>query len=314
VIGVSARPSVGIAIVNWNSGEQLRDCLASIASADWQDAALTAIVVVDNASTDGSADGLDPLPLTVDVVRNPANHGFAAACNQAAAGINADYLLFLNPDTLVERHTISAAVTCLESAGHASAGIVGVQLVDGEGSISRSCARFPTPWSMASKALGLDRMLPSFCRSYLMTDWDHTSSREVDHVMGAFYLVRSSIFRALGGFDPGFFMYFEDLDFSLRARHAGWRSLYFASVRACHRGGGASEQVKATRLFYSLRSRLHYARKHFSRPAAWCLARCALWLEPAVRLAACATGRSPTGFRDTLDAYRMLRQDTRATR
>ncbi len=298
--------------MNWNAGGQLRACLASIAASDWARVAPPLVVVVDNASTDGSADGLaEASRLSVDVIRNRENRGFAAACNQAARRIDADCILFLNPDTLVERTSIPAAVALLDDPARASIGIVGIQLVGDDGIVSRSCARFPTPWSTASRALGLDRLAPSLFPGYLMTEWDHAASREVDHVIGAFYLVRAGVFRALGGFDESFFMYFEDLDFSLRARRAGWRSYYLAAVRAYHKGGGTSEQVKSTRLFYSLRSRLRYSKKHFSRQTAVCLAFCLFWLEPAVRLAACAIGGSPTGFRETLDAYRRLRRETR---
>lgn len=307
-----SHPTVGIAIVNWNAGGQLRACLASISAADWGRVALTLVVVVDNASTDGSADDVtDAIRWPVDVIRNRENRGFAAACNQAARRIDADCILFLNPDTLVDRTSIAAAVAILEDPAHASIGIVGIQLVGDGGMVSRSCARFPTPWSTAFRALGLDRLLPSLCPGYLMTEWDHAVSREVDHVIGAFYLVRAGVFRALGGFDESFFLYLEDLDFSVRASQAGWRSYYLATVRAYHKGGGTSEPIKSTRLFYSLRSRLNYSRKHFSRPAAACLAFCLLWLEPAVRVAACAIGGSPTGFRETLDAYRRLRREGR---
>lgn len=304
-----ARPTVGIAIVNWNAGRQLGACLASIAASHWERADLTGVVVVDNASSDGSADGVledEGRRLPLDVIRNRDNRGFAAACNQAALRIDADYLLFLNPDTVLEPAAIGAAAALLGDTAHAATGIVGIQLVDDSGAVSRSCARFPTPGTMVARSLGLDRLLPSLFPGYLMTDWDHGVSQEVDHVIGAFYLVRAGVFRALGGFDVSFFVYFEDLDFSRRARQAGWRSYYLATARAFHKGGGTSAQIKSARLVYSLRSRMRYAGKHFSPAAAAAVAFCTCCLEPAVRLAACALGGSPTGFRETLTAYRRL--------
>ena len=301
------RPTLAIAIVNWNAGGQLAACLESIAASDWERVALAAVVVVDNASTDGSRDRVaDTARLPVQLILNAENRGFAVACNQAARGIRADYVLFLNPDARLDRGSIPAVVALLEDEAHAPIGIVGIQLVGDEGIVSRSCARFPTPWTMVSKSLGLDRLLPSVCPGYMMTEWDHSASREVDHVMGAFYLVRAGVFSTLGGFDESFFVYFEDLDFSLRARQAGWRSYYLADARAYHKGGGTSAAVKSTRLLYSLRSRLCYARKHFSRPAAGFVAFCTLCLEPIVRVAACAIGGSPTGLRETLSAYQRL--------
>ena len=301
------RRSVGIAIVNWNAGHQLQQCVTSIADARWDAVRLDIVVIVDNGSTDGSIDRLTcPPGLPLCVVKNGGNCGFAAACNQAARAIEADLLLFLNPDTVLESESIQAAMSWLGDPAHASTGIVGIQLVDMQGNVSRSCARFPTLASMVVAALGLDQMMPSMFASYRMNDWNHSESREVDHVIGAFFLVRREVFKILNGFDEQFFVYFEDLDFSLRARQAGWRSCYLTAARALHRGGGTSEQIKSTRLFYSLRSRLHYVRKHFTRPAALAVVFLTLVIEPVVRLAACVIGLSSTGARDTLGAYRLL--------
>ena len=218
------RRSVGIAIVNWNAGSQLSDCVRSIAATVWDTVTLSAVVIVDNGSTDGSVDNLPvPADLPLRILRNGGNRGFAAACNQAAAAIEAEYILFLNPDALVDPASIPIAVAWLDEASHASYGIAGIQLLDEQGRISRGCARFPTTQTMLAKAVGLDRLLPRV-GTYLMQDWDHGESRDVDHVIGAFYLVRTSLFRALRGFDEAFFVYFEDLDFSRRAASAGWRS------------------------------------------------------------------------------------------
>lgn len=299
--------SVGIAIVNWNAGAQLIDCLRSIAATTWGTVTLSAVVIVDNASTDGSVDNLPvPAALPLHVIRNSSNRGFAAACNQAAAVLEADYLLFLNPDALVEPASIPVAVAWLDEPAHASYGIAGIQLLDDQGHISRSCARFPTAGSTVAKALGLDRLLPSRFTGYVMTEWDHRQSRDVDHVIGAFYLVRTSLFRSLGGFDEAFFIYFEDLDFSRRAASAGWRSRYLTETRAFHKGGGTSDQIQSRRLFYSLQSRLVYARKHFTPMAAMLVASTTLAVEPFIRVAACAISASPTGLRETLGAYRLL--------
>lgn len=301
------RHSVGIAIVNWNAGEQLQQCLASIAAARWDTVDLEAVVIVDNGSTDGSIDRLvGPQGLPLRVVKNVENRGFAVACNQAARLIDADSLLFLNPDTVLESGSVATAVSWLGDPAHASTGIVGIQLVDLQGHVSRSCARFPTFVSMVVAAVGMDQVMPSIFPGYRMSDWNHGESREVDHVIGAFFLVRREVFARLNGFDERFFVYLEDLDFSLRARQAGWRSFYLTDTRAHHRGGGTSDQIKSTRLFYALRSRLQFVRKHFTNSAALTVIFLTLVIEPVVRLAACVIGRSSTGARDTLGAYRLL--------
>ncbi len=305
--GESSRPSVAIVIVNWNAGVLLRRCLESVAAADWTTVDLAQVVVVDNGSTDGSAEWLSSsAPMPVVVIRNQDNRGFAAACNQGARGIAAGYVLFLNPDTVLEARSIAAAVEWLADPGHSDTGILGIQLVDASGQISRSCAEFPTPAAMLSRALGLDRIWPSVFPDYVMTGWDHRSSRHVDHVIGAFYLMRTPLFEHLAGFDERFFVYLEDLDLSLRAAKAGASAYYLSSSRAFHQGGGASERIQRQRLFYALRSRLQYSRKHYSRAGSAVVSAATLLFEPWVRAAACLLGRSPTSLADTFGAYQLL--------
>jgi hypothetical protein len=143
--------------------------------------------------------------------------------------------------------------------------------------------------------LGLDRI--ARMPSHLMEEWDHTTTRDVDHVMGAFYLVRRRLFEQLHGFDERFFVYLEDLDLSIRVRDAGYRIVFLAEARTFHKGGGSSERVKATRLFYSLHSRIQYGFKHFGRLPAAALLAGTLVLEPPIRVAvALATGAPADAF------------------
>jgi N-acetylglucosaminyl-diphospho-decaprenol L-rhamnosyltransferase len=297
---------VDVITVNWNSGRQLAECLASLAATDRTRVTLGRVVVVDNASTDGSAQGLDPGDLPLEIISNPTNRGFAAACNQGARVGQSPYVLFLNPDTRLEYDSLAAPLAWLESSSAADIGICGIQLVDPEGRVARSCARFPTAGQLVAGAAGLDRLLPGAFPGFLMRDWDHQQSRRVDHVIGAFYLVRRSLFERLSGFDERYFVYLEDLDFSLRAREAGWHSYFLASARAFHRGGGTSDQVRAERLLYLLRSRLHYARRHFSPAGAAAVRLATLGVEPVVRVAAALGGGTPRQARDTIRAYWML--------
>ena len=204
--GPSGTPAVGIAIVNWNAGGQLRECLASIASADWSRVRLESVVVVDNASVDGSLAAIDETGLPLTFIRNPENRGFAAACNQAVRCLETGYVLFLNPDTRLLKDSVARAIGFLEDEANRDVGIVGVQLLDADGGVARTCARFPTPWTFFTKATGLDRVPVRRLRSYVMAEWDHRDSRQVDHVIGAFYLVRQSLLATLGGFDERFFV------------------------------------------------------------------------------------------------------------
>jgi N-acetylglucosaminyl-diphospho-decaprenol L-rhamnosyltransferase len=278
-------PSVHVVIVNWNSGAQLRECLQSFAAVATDDVTLWRVSVVDNASTDASCDALvatASLPLAL--IRNAGNRGFGAACNQGAAGSDADYILFLNPDTRLMPGNLELPARYLGSAHHATVGIVGIQLVDPQGQIARNTARAPSAWSMIGQSLGLDRLgLAAFPRHF-DTEWAHDETRTVDQVMGAFFFVRRTVFEALGGFDERFFVYFEDMDFAVRSRQRGWNSVYLASARAFHRGHGTTHQATERRTFYFVRSKLHYAFKFFSPLGAAAVLTVTLLLEPASRI------------------------------
>jgi len=296
-----------IIIVNWNSGGQLRDCLESVTNAANQDTfKLNRVVVVDNASWDGSADKLEDLRLPLSLIRNTKNRGFASACNQGVKGSEADYLLFLNPDTYLDGGLFAKPLIFMEKSFSQEIGIVGIQLLDDNNKIARTCARFPTPARFFSKMLGLDRLFPHAFPSHFMSEWDHQESREVDHVMGAFFLIRRFVFEELGGFDERFFVYLEDLDFSFRARQAGWRSFYLADAKAHHKGGGTSEKAKAMRLFYSLQSRIFYSYKHFGWWSATSLTLGTLLIEPLARFTLSASCRSNGEICETLKGYSIL--------
>jgi hypothetical protein len=291
--------SLDIVIVNWNAGELLARCLASVPKAIDATFELRRIIVVDNASTDGSADALSVPGVPIIVLRNAENRGFAAACNQGAAASDAEFVLFLNPDTELYERSLSAPLAYLAEPGHRDVGIVGVQLIDGTGRVARSCARFPTPKRFFAHITGIDRVLPG--AGSAMRDWDHASTREVDQVIGAFFFVRRSVFSALAGFDERFFVYYEELDFSYRANLAGIRSVYLADVQAFHEGEGTTRNVKAFRLFLNLRSRMLYAQKHFSPVGAATTILGTVGIEPLTRAAHALLAGS--GLRETAAGY-----------
>jgi N-acetylglucosaminyl-diphospho-decaprenol L-rhamnosyltransferase len=264
------------------------------------------VVVVDNASSDGSADNLQFSDLPLSVVRNSENRGFAAACNQGARHSTADYLIFLNPDVRLHEDSLQVPVQFMGEASNGKVGICGIQLVDESGSVSSTCSSFPTSASMLWQMLGLDRMLPGIFRGHFLEHARHRVSGGVDHVMGAFLWIRRSVFEALGGFDERFFVYWEDVDISYRASLLGWASYYLAEAQAFHKGRGCSEQVKDVRLFYSLRSRILYAWKHFSRRGASLVSLGTVLVEPFSRLAVACFAGSAREMKDTLRGFAML--------
>lgn len=292
---------VDIVIVNWNAGAQLLDCVNSILK--YGKTTVDKIVVVDNASTDGSEKEIENLQ-GVTLVRAGANLGFAKACNLGAKYASKEFLLFLNPDSLLYVNTLDNVLTFMQKSKNAHVGICGVQLFDENGSVSRSCARFPTAFNLVVHAFGLDRIFPKI--GHFMSEWDHSATRQVDHVIGAFFFVRKSVFDVLNGFDETFFLYLEDLDFSYRTYLNGWASVYITEAQAFHAGGGTSKQIKAKRLFYSLRSRIIYAFKHFNFFAAFLVLGATLFVEPIPRMVLAISRRSMQTLKETAIAYGML--------
>ncbi len=303
---------LSIIIVNWNAGSQLAEAVASIVQ--YHHGLVASVIIVDNASTDNSlvqVEALQNLPFQLQVVRNIDNRGFGAACNQGAALTSSAYLLFLNPDTRLFENSLSVPLAYLHDPMNQGVGIVGIQLLDQQNHIARSCSRFPTLGVFAAQALGINR-LPQFRHlTQAMVEWKHDDNRTVDQVIGAFLVIRRHLFELLGGFDERFFVYFEEVDLCFRTRQAGYRSVFLANAQAFHAGGGTSRQVKAHRLFYSLRSRLMYGFKHFPLWQAWLLVLITLSIESVTRSIFSLVGSGAEGVRNTWKAYGMLLRDIR---
>ena len=299
-----------IVLVNWNAGTNLAKAVASIIQHHQN--LVSSVIIVDNASTDDSlacVETLTGLPFQIKIIRNPENRGFGAACNQGATLVSSEYVLFLNPDTRLFEDSLSVPLAFMQRPDTADVGIVGIQLVDEHNHNARSCARFPSLGIFLAQALGVNRLPGLRHLNTHMSEWAHDHTATVDHVIGAFYLMRRLLFESIGGFDQRFFMYLEDLDFSLRARDAGWRIVYLAEARAFHAGGGTSRQVKAHRLFYSLRSRLLYGFKHFTQWQAWVLLGVTLSLELVTRSVFSLLRGGIEDLQNTLKAYGMLFRD-----
>jgi len=188
-------------------------------------------------------------------------------------------------------------------------GISGVQLLDDDGIPSPTCSRFPRPSHFFWRAIGLQSWAAKRGWSTAMVEWKHDADRDVDYVMGAFFVIRKELFQKLGGFDERFFVYFEETDLAYRVKQAGYKTRFLAGARAYHSAGISSGKVKAHRLFYSVRSRLLYGYKHWGRCATAALLAESLVLEPVARCARAALKLSAKEIREVLDGYRMLWRD-----
>jgi N-acetylglucosaminyl-diphospho-decaprenol L-rhamnosyltransferase len=255
------RASLGIVIVNWNAGHYLRECLESLIRCDGLDR-VSRVVVVDNASHDRSCENLPILPVPFQLIQNDSNRGFAAACNQGAELCEASCLLFLNPDTVLHANSLRVPLEFLDDAQHADVGICGIQLLNEKGEVGRTCSRLPTCTSLVAMALRLQSPFPRIFPPHFMKEWDHSETRDVEEVIGAFFVVRQDLFQRLHGFDERFFVYFEEVDFCERAKRLGYRTMFLSTAQAEHAGGACSNQIRGRSLFYSLRSRVLYANKH----------------------------------------------------
>jgi GT2 family glycosyltransferase len=255
---------IGVAgvIVSYNSASSLSRCIDSVSREG-----ITQFIVVDNDSTDGSWQAVDP----VRVIRNKDNRGFAAAVNQGVSLLErrAEFLLLLNPDAWLGAGSLRALQDALVEDGSAAAAGPTILNLDGEKVVS--ARRFPSAWKDIVEKLRLTRLFPPGTRRHLFQGalLADDTPQQVDWVSGACMLVRRTVWDQLQGFDEGFFLYGEELDWCWRARRAGWRVVYQPASRVTHIGGASvatwSQQSTASdRLTYAVQ---RAARRNMTRLA-----------------------------------------------
>jgi N-acetylglucosaminyl-diphospho-decaprenol L-rhamnosyltransferase len=247
---------IGVIVVSHRSRRHLPDCLTALAAA--LDGLDHDVLVVDNASDDDTRSWLQDNVDARRLVLHSENRGFAVAVNQAAAGVAADALLLLNPDTVIDPGALRRLVR--ELAGDPAIGAAGPQLLFPDGSPQPSAWRVPGAASLAFEALMLYNLFP---RSRLHA-WEPAGgeSEDVPCLSGACLLVRRACWDVAGGFDERFFLYYEDMDFSVRARRAGFRLRLVPEARVIHDRGGSSFQDRRQFLYHFHESRRRFLRKH----------------------------------------------------
>ncbi len=258
-----------VVIVNWNVRELLRRCLRSVlasAAASVPPLGLQ-IIVVDNGSSDGSADMVRAEFPDVRLIANADNPGFAAANNQGLALARGRYVLLLNPDTECLGDSLPALVRYADA--HPDVGLVGPQLLNSDGSVQSSRRRFPTLATALFESTWLEPWAPQrVLERYRLLDQPDDAILDVDWVTGAAMLARREAVETVGGLDEGYFMYSEEMDWCRQIKVAGWRVVYFPAVQIVHHVGKSSEQAVPARHIHFQRSKIRYFHKYHGSLAA----------------------------------------------
>ena len=254
---------LSVIIVNYNVKYFLEQCLFSVQKACVS--IESEIIVVDNNSSDGSRKFLEPRFPKVNFIWNDSNIGFAAANNLALAAAKGDYILFLNPDTLVPEDCFTKCLNFLGTIN--DNGALGIKMIDGSGIFLKESKRaFPSPLTSLYKLAGLAGLFPKskvFARYYL-GHLSETENHEVDVLAGAYIMVPKKILNDIGGFDERFFMYGEDVDLSFRIQKAGNKNYFFAESSIIHFKGESTKRASFNyvKMFYTAMNL--FVKKHYS--------------------------------------------------
>ncbi len=275
---------LSVIIVSYNVSAFLEQCLLSVRRAlqgiDGE------VWVVDNCSSDDSVDMVRRRFPEVQLIANDKNAGFAVANNQAIRRSKGEYVLLLNPDTLLEEDVLRQCLCFMDE--HPEAGAMGVRLVDGSGRyLPESKRGFPTLWVSFCKMTGLSALFPrsAYFNGYYLGHLDIEQTHAVEVLAGCFMFIRRRALERAGLLDEAFFMYGEDIDLSYRIRQAGFQNYYYPSVRVLHYKGESTQKdsFRYVKRFYE--AMVIFARKHFQRRGASILV---FWLQTAIALRAVA--------------------------
>lgn len=266
-------PQLTVIFVSWNVADLLLRAIASV-FASWGSADALEVIVVDNASQDGTVAAIRQRFPEVRLIVNDTNRGFTAANNQALEVARGDYLLLLNPDTEVLGDALPTLLGYMEA--HPDVGLVGPQLLNPDGSVQSSRRRFPTLGLLFLESTWLQGLAPRrWLARYYVRDRADDEEQDVDWVTGAAMLIRRSVLAQVGPLDERFFMYSEEVDWCRRIKLAGWRIAYLPGAQVIHHEGQSSQQVVPARHIYFQSSKILYTRKVFGTAAAEALR---LWL------------------------------------
>lgn len=267
-------PVLSVVVLSWNTKDLTLACLRALFAET--PAHAREVIVVDNGSSDGSADAIAAQFPQVRLLRNADNRLYAAANNQGVAVASGEYVCTLNSDTEVRPGALDQLVDFLRE--HADYGAAAPKLLDPDGSVQRACMRFPTLGS----ALCFDSWWGTWWPGswvqarYLMRDFDHLASRDVDQPPGACCVLRTAEWRQLGGFDETMALFYNDVDLCRRLWRAGRRIRYVAHAEVMHHRGASTRNFTKMLVIWH-QNRFVYYRKHYGVLGA-------LWIRVCVRL------------------------------
>ncbi len=276
---------VSVVIVVWNAQKYVLECLESLR--EHCQSVCSEVIVVDNASTDGTPELVAEMFPEFRLIRNPENFGFAKANNIGIGQSSGDYICLVNSDVKFLDDCISPMVRYLSE--HADVGMLGPKMLAADGRVRRSTMRFPTVWNNLCRTVGLDSLFKGsrFFGGMLMSDFDHQTTEPVEVLNGWFLLARRSAVERVGLLDPQFFMYGEDVDWCYRFHQAGESVVFFAEAGAIHYGGASSANAPVRFYLELYRATWQYWKKHRGEPAQLGFL-AAFAIHHSIRLLACA--------------------------
>ena len=277
---MTAMHDLSIVIVTWNIKKYIEECLTSLAEADKN--LSTEIIVVDNASTDGTAELIRAQFPHVRLIETGANLGFARGNNVGIKLATGRYVCLINPDVNVPPDCLSKMYRYMEE--EPAVGLLGPKMLGPSGEVRRSGMRFPTIWNSFLRALALDSFFKEtgIFGGWLMTDFQFDRTRDIDVLNGWFWMARREALDQVGLLDERFFMYGDDLDWSMRFHLAGWRVVFYSEAEALHYGGASSANAPVRFYIEMQRANFQYWKK-FHGNVSFFFYLLTVWLNHAVR-------------------------------
>lgn len=262
------------------------------------------VIIVSNSSEKEIAE----LPVhypSIRIIQNEENIGFGRACNKALPYCKGEFVLLLNPDTLINKHTLEKCVDAMDEKKEVA--VLGVKHVDADGRTAPSCSRFPTLINFVNEIFGLTKLNPRIFKSRsTLFEMDYSKSTFVPQVMGAFMFIRKSFIDNYGLMDERYFVFGEDMDFCKKVWANGGKVFYESSISIMHEGCASTEGITDKRLCYSLEGKLKYAYKHLGKISWFVILLLVIFVEPFTRLAFGLVSSKEGNIKNTLKGYRLF--------